>query len=273
VRRRRTSDRRTTGRPREARRTTRAGHAGERRRAAEALAAAEDAKRSRLPVIGYQRWDEIAFLHWSVPPAAIRTHVDPRLELDLADGLAWISITPFTLRRARVRALPHLPALTEFHELNLRTYVRGGGVPGLWFFSLDAASWPAAAIARVTLGLPYFHARMERSASGGAHAYRSDRRAPGPRPASLEASWIVGDPLEGGWLDRFLVERYALYTRMAGALLRLRVRHPAWPLASARVERLEQTITGAAGLEVEPRPALAHFSRGVDVELFPPERV
>ena len=85
-------------------------------------------------------------------------------------------------------ALPHLPALTEFHELNLRTYVRGGGVPGLWFFSLDAASWPAAAIARVTLGLPYFHARMERSAPGGAHQYRSDRRAPGSRSNQISTS-------------------------------------------------------------------------------------
>jgi uncharacterized protein YqjF (DUF2071 family) len=225
------------------------------------------------PVIGYQRWHDILFLHWSVTPATIRPLVDPRLELDLVRSDAWVSLTPFTLREARVRGLPHLPTLTHFHELNLRTYVRGGGVPGLWFFSLDAASTAAAAVARLALGLPYFRARMERSASGGRHAYRSERLAPARRPASFVASWTGGARIEGGALDRFLVERYALYTTYAGRLLRMRVRHPPWILDAARVERLEQTVTRAAGFEVAGRPALAHFSSGVDVELFPPERV
>jgi hypothetical protein len=33
---------------------------------------------------------------------------------------------------------PALPLLSESHELNVRTYVHLGGVPGVWFFSLDA---------------------------------------------------------------------------------------------------------------------------------------
>jgi uncharacterized protein YqjF (DUF2071 family) len=233
----------------------------------------EAVKKTRLPAVGYQRWQDILFLHWSVSPSAIRPLVDPRLELELVGSDAWVSLTPFTLAGARVRGLPHLPTLTNFHELNLRTYVRGGGVPGVWFFSLDAASTAAAAIARVALGLPYFRARMERSASGGRHAYRSERLAPTRRPASFLASWTGGARIEGGALDRFLVERYALYTTYAGRLLRMRVRHPPWILDAARVERLEQTVTRAGGFEVARHPALAHFSRGVDVELFPPERV
>jgi uncharacterized protein len=225
------------------------------------------------PVIGYQRWHDILFLHWSVSPAAIRPLVDPRLEIELAGSDAWVSLTPFTLRDARVRGLPRLPTLTHFHELNLRTYVRAGGVPGLWFFSLDAASTAAAAIARVSLGLPYFRARMERSASGDRRWYRSERLPPGRRPASFVASWSVGARTADGALDRFLVDRSALYTTYAGRLLRMRVRHPRWPLEAARVDRLEQTVTRAAGFEVAGPPALAHFSTGVDVELFPPERV
>jgi uncharacterized protein YqjF (DUF2071 family) len=251
----------------------RAPPASERRVRGDAVAAAEAAKRTGRPVIGYQRWHEILFLHWSVSPEVVRPLVDPRLELDLAGGETWVSLTPFTLTGARVRGLPHLPAMTEFLELNLRTYVRGGGVPGIWFFSLDAASLPAAAVARLSLGLPYFHARMERSAAGDAHAYRSERLPPGRRPASFEASWSVGAPLASGTLDRFLVERYALYTTFAGRLLRMRVRHPRWALDAARVDRLEQTMTDAAGFQVPPRPALAHFSKGVDIEVFPPEPV
>lgn len=64
-----------------------------------------DARRAvalaRRPVVGYQRWDELLFLHWDVDPGALRPLVDPRLELDLRDGRAWLSLTPFTLRRGR----------------------------------------------------------------------------------------------------------------------------------------------------------------------------
>src|SRR5687767_11872085 len=92
------------------------------------------------PVIGYQRWRDLLFLHWPVPREALRPLVDERLDLDLADGTAWVSLTPFTLEGARLRTLPPLPLLRRFHELNCRTYVRYEDAdPGIWFFSLDAA--------------------------------------------------------------------------------------------------------------------------------------
>ncbi len=226
-------------------------------------------------VAGYQRWHEILLAHFEVSPDALRPLVDRRLELDLHDGRAWVSLTPFTMRAARLRFVPPLPTLARFHELNLRTYVRAGGVPGLWFLSLDAESAPAVALARAALGLPYFRARMSRSASGDAHAYRSERVVVrGPR-ATFAASWSVGEPVpsEPGSLDRFLAERYALFSVLAGRLLRVRVRHASWSLRAARVGALEQTLTRAAGLWVPDRPALAHFSEGRDVEVLLPEVV
>jgi uncharacterized protein YqjF (DUF2071 family) len=266
------SGRRTAGRRREAARTARARG---RRTGRADVAAAAAAERSDRPAIGYQRWDELLFLHWPVPPAAVRALVDPRLELDLLEGHAWISLTPFTVKDARLRGLPPLPPVAGFDELNLRTYVAAEGVPGVWFFSLDAASAAAAAIARATLGLPYFRARMARSASGRVHEYRSERLAPGPGPATFEARWSVGEraPSAPRSTDRFLCERYALYTAHAGALLRVRVRHAPWVLHGASVEHLQETVTRAAGLELTSPPALARFSPGVDVEVLAPEPV
>jgi hypothetical protein len=40
--------------------------------------------------------------------------------------------------------LPPLPYLSESHELNFSTYVHLDGMPGVWFFSLDANN-PVAA--------------------------------------------------------------------------------------------------------------------------------
>lgn len=226
-------------------------------------------------VVGYQRWHELALLHFEVSPDALRPLVDPRLELDLHERRAWVSLTPFTMRKARLRLVPPLPGLARFHELNLRTYVRRGGVGGLWFLSLDAASVAAVAIARATLGLPYFHARISRDSSGGAHEYRSERSVTrGPR-ATFAASWNVGAPVPSppGSLEHFLAERYALFSVLGGRLVRVRVRHAPWALRAAGIERCDQTVTRAAGLWVSGRPALAHYSEGRDVEVFLPELV
>jgi uncharacterized protein YqjF (DUF2071 family) len=111
-------------------------------------------------IVGYQEWRDLLFLHWRVPAAAVRPHVPRRLQLDERDGGAWVSMTPFTLRRGRLRGLP---PLFDFHELNFRTYVTlPGRGPGIWFFSLDAASAVAVVAARVSVRLPYFLAHMER---------------------------------------------------------------------------------------------------------------
>lgn len=230
---------------------------------------------SSRPTAGWQRWDEILFLHWAVPPEALRALVDERLELDLADGRAWVSLTPFTMRDARLRGLPRLPFVSEFHEVNLRTYVRAEGVPGIWFFSLDAASAPAAALARAALGLPYFRARMTRSEPGPVRWYESERLAPGPRPAELRVTFAVGAALPDppGALDEFLADRHALYSTLAGRLIRQRVRHPPWRLSEVQLQSLDQTLTRAAGIEVAEPPALARFSEGVDVEVLAPELI
>src|SRR3981081_847179 len=97
-------------------------------------------------IIGRQEWSDLLFLHWRVPAASLRRRVPKRLQIDERDGSAWVSMTPFTLRRGRLRGLPPLP---DFHELNFRTYVTlPGNGPGIWFFSLDAASFLAVAAAR-----------------------------------------------------------------------------------------------------------------------------
>jgi uncharacterized protein YqjF (DUF2071 family) len=230
-------------------------------------------ERGSRTVVGYQGWHDILFVHWPVAAESLRASVDRRLEIDRFEGIAYVSLTPFTVRGARLRGAPPLPFLRTFHELNLRTYVRtSGGDPGVWFFSLDAASALAAALARTGLGLPYCAARISRSIDGRSHEYRSDRVAPRP-PASFSARWSVGEilPDRPGSLERFLVERYALYAVKLGRLLRVRVRHPPWVLQEARVERLAETVSAAAGIAPATDHRLAQFSTGVEVEFLAPE--
>jgi len=230
--------------------------------------------RPRAPRVGFQRWDKLLFLHWELPPDVLRPLVHRRLELDTFDGRAFVSITPFTVRGARLRALPPLPGLSDFHEVNARTYVHlAGEDPAVWFFSLDAASALAAALARASLRLPYCYARMSRGEAGGRMTYEAARVLPAA-PAGLSASWAVAGepaPARPGTLEHFLTERYLLFSRAFGQkLFRLQVHHAPWPLQ--RVESLEvaQTLSTADGLPPLRGPPLSQYSEGVDVDFFPP---
>lgn len=121
-------------------------------------------------------WHDLLFMHWPVPVEALRPHVPPALTLDTFDGsAAWLAVVPFRMSGVRPHFLPAVPALSNFPELNLRTYVTHAGKPGIWFFSLDAHNKVAVRLARATFGLPYFDADMAFERGGDTVHYRSVR--------------------------------------------------------------------------------------------------
>ena len=101
--------------------------------------------------------------------ADLRDGIPKTLEIDTFDGDAWIGIVPFRMSNVGLRALPGLPGATAFPELNVRTYVRRDDRPGVWFFSLDAASAMAVRLARTFFRLPYFDAEMHVRTDANTH--------------------------------------------------------------------------------------------------------
>jgi uncharacterized protein YqjF (DUF2071 family) len=226
-----------------------------------ATPAAQSRERVRHPVM-FQQWTAIAFLHWPYDADRLQRRLPEGLRVDTCEGSAWIGLTPFHLRGLRPRFLPPLPGLSSFPETNLRTYVIGPAGPGIWFFSLDAASALAVAGARLTYGLPYHRARMRVLRAPARVLYWSER--PG---AGASISIEVGPPLrEPDERARFLTERYRLYSVRRGRLGVASVEHAPWPLRAAMVGSIAQSLTDAAGLTVESSP-LAHFSWGVHVRV------
>ncbi|MBI3962971.1 MAG: DUF2071 domain-containing protein [Deinococcus sp.] len=106
--------------------------------------------------IMHQRWGKLLFLHWPMPAELLRPLIPSRLAIDTFAGNAWIGVVPFTMWGVRPVFLPPLPGLNAFHELNVRTYVHLNGVPGVWFFSLEATSALHQCTSRLgsALGLP-----------------------------------------------------------------------------------------------------------------------
>src|SRR3954469_1338540 len=80
-----------------------------------------------------QSWVDLLFAHWRVDLAALKAVVPDRLPIDTFDGDAWVGVTPFVVRGLRLRGSPPPPVLSQFPEINVRTYVSVGGRPGIYF--------------------------------------------------------------------------------------------------------------------------------------------
>lgn len=222
-------------------------------------------------------WRDLLFAHWPVAPEAIRALVPAGLALDTFEGLAWVGVVPFRMTGVRLRGTPALPGPGAFPELNVRTYVVHGDKPGVWFFSLDAASMFAVAAARRWFHLPYYYAAMRCEVGRGEVAYRSRRAHRGAGPAHFVARYgPTGDPFlaRPGSLEHWLTERYCLYSATPeGAILSGDVHHAPWPLQPAAARIDVETMAQAAGIELPKTPPHLLFARRLDVVGWSPERV
>jgi uncharacterized protein len=149
------------------------------------------------------------------------------------------------------RGLPSLPGISEFPELNVRTYVRVGGKAGVYFFSLDAGNRVAVQAARTLLNLPYHKAAMSVTpTAGGGFAYDSRRSGDGGAQftGTYEPSGAPFVPVAGS-LEYFLTERYCLYNLdRRGVPYRLDIHHPVWSLQPAKAQLMRNTMTDASGI-------------------------
>jgi hypothetical protein len=229
------------------------------------------------PWVMAQSWHDLLFAHWPLAPEDVRPLVPGALALDLWDRRAGIGVVPFRMSGVRLRGLPPLPGSGAFPELNLRTYVRLGDRPRVWFFSLDAASPLAVAVVRAWFHLPYHRARMRCQPRGEDVEYASERTHRGAARAALLASYGPAGPEQRaapGTLEHWLTERYCLYARApGGGLWRGEIHHASWPLqpARARVERC--TLLEAQGLRLPGAAPHLLFARRIDVRLWAPRRV
>jgi uncharacterized protein YqjF (DUF2071 family) len=227
----------------------------------------------------YQRWSDLLFLHWEYPVEAIQSTLPEGLFVDTFGSKAYLGVVPFFMQNIRPRFLPAVPGLSDFIELNLRTYVYDrAGVPGVWFYSLDANQWLAVQIARRLFHLPYKYAKMQSSRTPeGRTRFTSARTGAGTQGKTCAFDYAPGAPLPQSSpdsLEFFLTERYRLYSRAPDGLRRGAVFHQPYPLTSATLGCWDEHLLTFNGFTPTRRPPdhIAH-SRGVDVTIFPLERV
>lgn len=223
----------------------------------------------------YQQWRDLLFLHWAMDPRIIEKKIPCDLKLDTHDGKAWVGIVPFSMRNVRPRFLPAIPFISNFEELNLRTYVVDSfGRPGVWFFSLDSSDKLATWIAKKFFHLPYANAKINRQKLNSVVNYTAQRLRHKKLDWRQSFQWkITGDlkTAEPGSLEFFLLERYRLFAQKpsGNTLYTGRVHHKPYQFAGVELGAYSKRLFSLNKIPVpEGPPVSAIASPGTDVSLF-----
>jgi uncharacterized protein YqjF (DUF2071 family) len=223
----------------------------------------------------FQKWSNLSFLHFAVEPQEIQRTLPPSLTVDTfpdetGKEMAWVGFVPFEIDQLSFNPKFVIPFPQSFLETNVRTYVhRNRKDPGVWFYSLDAASKLACNAARLWFGLPYWPARMTLEFHGNELVYEGKRLdLDGPEyRVHVRIGDKLDDPQPGEFLF-FLIERYLLYSFYRGKIHTGRVFHAPYSLYEMGLESVDESLVKAAGLNRGPFTSLL-FSPGVDVTVFP----
>jgi uncharacterized protein len=177
----------------------------------------------------FQQWHDTIFLHWEVPVYFLQEHIPKEIELDTFNNMAWVSLVAFEVRNMKLRKMPSLPYISNFQEINLRTYVIKDGRPGIYMFSIETDKLIEVLLTRVFIGLPYKKSKIKRTRK---------RIVSQNKALNLRLDITIGKtrPLvEKTNLDFWLTERHCLYETYGNKICRFDIHHKQWELKNLSV--------------------------------------
>jgi hypothetical protein len=227
-------------------------------------------------------WERAFFMHYRVEPDALQRQIP--FALDLLDGCAYVSVVAFTLSHLRFErrwrfASGLLSPIARHAFLNVRTYLRHAGEPGIYFMTEWLPNRLSVLLGPRTFGLPYCHGDIEYdhdhetghlrgTVTGGARAKKFSYSA------AIEPGHHLS-PCAAASRDEFLLERYTAYAGQRRRLMRFRVWHEPWPQTRAEVAVEDATLLPESGGWIDhARLVAANYSPGVnDVWIGRPQSV
>jgi uncharacterized protein len=214
-------------------------------------------------------WHDAVFLHFAVPPEVLQPLVP--FPLDLHEGMAFVSCVAFTMKNMRPRcggaltAWPFKPIAT--HDfLNVRTYVKRGSEPGIYFLAEWLPNRLACALGPTVFGLPYRHGHTRYRNADAAKVCGSvqDARSGLGLIYETDCTASEAEPIDRSLTD-FLLERYTAFTSFHGLHRCFRVWHPPWQAKAIRVRLSDHSLLRLTGAWAEHARFIgAHQAQGFD---------
>jgi uncharacterized protein YqjF (DUF2071 family) len=143
----------------------------------------------------------------------------------------------------------------------------------VWFFSLDVNRFLPALVARTTYLLPYCWGSASNRRDGDIIEAQVHRRWPSGASTSLRLT--IGEQIaEPNDFAVFLSARWGLYSKgFRNGVRYAPVDHEKWPLYSAKLITLNDTLVVASGLSAPQGDPHVMFSPGVSVRVGLPRKV
>lgn len=225
----------------------------------------------------YATWDRAVFIHYEADPLALQRCVP--FPIDLHHGRAFVSLVAFTLKRMRPRRGGRftewlLKPIATHEFLNVRTYVRANGEPGIFFLAEWLSNRLSVPLGPPVFGLPYRYGRIsyEHAGATGRILGRVDSRQ-GRISYRGAASGAAFETSEPDSREEFLMERYTAFTQRLIGPRMFRVWHEPWPQTAIEVEVTHDTLLTTTGEWWRTAQyAGASYSPGVDVWMGRPLR-
>ncbi len=206
----------------------------------------------------YQEWNKAIFLHYQVDLTELKKFVPKELVIDLFDGKPWISIVAFTMEKIRPKNLPSFPPISDFDEINIRTYVKSTNKTGVYFLSIEGGKNLSCKVAKGVSELPYRFSEIKRTDN----KYQSKNSEFNDR---LDIEFTIGKELkEKTELDKWLTERYALFQDSSQSINEFDIHHLEWPINQIDVQKLDFSYPRFENL-ITKEPSKIHYSKGVKV--------
>jgi uncharacterized protein YqjF (DUF2071 family) len=206
----------------------------------------------------YQEWNDAIFLHWKVDAHELIKFIPKDLEIDTFQESAWVSMVAFDMKNTRPFFLPPFSPISDFHEINIRTYVKFKEKPCVYFLSIEGGRKISCWIAKKMSNLPYQYSKMKRLNGKYAATNVSNN-------TQFDIEFKIGDELkEKSDLDKFLTERYALVQESQNQLNYFEIHHIEWPIHQLKIQSLEIKYPKFESI-IHSTPDLVHYSPGVQV--------
>ena len=206
----------------------------------------------------YQEWNNAIFLHWQVELSELKKFIPDELEIDLFEGKPWVSLVAFTMEKIRPKNLPPFPPISNFDEINIRTYIKSNNKTGVYFLSIEGGKSLSCKVAKYMSALPYRFSEIKRTKN----QYESKNSVFNDK---LNIEFTVGKGItKKTELDKWLTERYALFQDTEKSINEFEIHHLEWPINKINLGKLEFNYPRFDNL-IKNEPNKIQHSKGVKV--------
>ena len=214
----------------------------------------------------YQEWNNAIFLHFKVDLEELKKYVPKELEIDLFHGESWVSVVAFTMEKIRPKNIPAFSPISNFHEINIRTYVKMNNKTGVYFLSIEGGTKLSCKIAKYISDLPYRYSIIERSSKHYSSINLNLKD-------ELFFEFEIGKQIEHkSELDNWLTERYALFQETDNYINEYEIHHLPWSVNDVEVKSLKCFYPRFKNL-LNNKPDKMQYSKGVKVIAWGKNRI